>query len=118
VLVRFLAEGEPLGCFPAEVFVGDDGLKRTRGKSADKMAGARPTTCRVYRKPMLDPSPMPSEDRRRAIFAALVDAQDKSRSLHEAKQQVLAQFGVTRAIVERIEREGRDNECPPPDGPD
>jgi hypothetical protein len=35
---------------------------------------------------MLDPAPMPSEDRRRAIFAALVEAQDRTRSLHEAKQ--------------------------------
>jgi hypothetical protein len=41
---------------------------------------------------MLDPGPMPSEDRRRAIFAALVEAQDRTRSLHEAKQQVLARF--------------------------
>ena len=67
---------------------------------------------------MLDPSPMPSEDRRRAIFAALVEAQDKSRSLHEAKQQVLARFGVTWDIVEQIEQEGMNNEWPPLDADD
>ena len=67
---------------------------------------------------MLDPSPMPNEDRRRAIFAALVEAQGQSRSLHEAKQQVLAQFGVTWAIVEQIEREGMDKEWPPLDADD
>ena len=64
---------------------------------------------------MLDPSPMPSEARRRAVFAALVAAQDTAKSLHEAKQQVLAQFGVTWSIVERIEQEGIDNTWPPLD---
>ena len=64
---------------------------------------------------MLDPNPLPSEDRRRAIFAALVEAQDRCRSLHEAKQQVLAQFGVTWAIVEQIEQEGMNKEWPPLD---
>ena len=67
---------------------------------------------------MLDPSPMPPEDRRRAIFAALVEAQDRCRSLHEAKQQVLAQFGVTWDIVEQIEREGMNKEWPPLDADD
>ena len=67
---------------------------------------------------MLDPNPLPTEDRRRAIFAALVAAQDKSRSLHEAKQQVLAQFGVTWAIVEQIEQEGMNKEWPPLDADD
>ena len=67
---------------------------------------------------MLDPNPLPSEDRRRAIFAALVEAQDRCRSLHEAKQQVLAQFGVTWAIVEQIEQEGMNKEWPPLDEPD
>lgn len=62
---------------------------------------------------MLDPSPLPSEERRREIFAALVEAQDRARSLHEAKQQVLAQFGVTWGIVEQIEQEGIDKDWPP-----
>ncbi len=67
---------------------------------------------------MLDPSPMPSKDRRRAIFAALVEAQDRTRSPHEAKQEVLARFGVTRAIIERIEQEGMNHEWPPLDEPE
>jgi len=62
---------------------------------------------------MLDPSPLPSEDRRRAIFAALVEAQDRARSVHEAKQEVLARFGVTWNIVERIEQEGMEKDWPP-----
>jgi hypothetical protein len=62
---------------------------------------------------MLDPSPNPSEDVRRAVFAALVDAQDRSGSVHDAKQEVLARFGLTWATLERIEQEGLDNEWPP-----
>ncbi|HEX3147544.1 MAG TPA: hypothetical protein VHR66_05635 [Gemmataceae bacterium] len=62
---------------------------------------------------MLDPSPWPSEDRRRAIFAAVVEAQDRARSVHEAKQEVLSLFGVTWNIVERIEVEGMEKDWPP-----
>ena len=64
---------------------------------------------------MLDPSPLPPEDLRRAVFAALVSAQDRARSAHEAKQEVLARFGVTWAILERIEQEGLDKQWPPLD---
>jgi hypothetical protein len=64
---------------------------------------------------MLDPSPNPAEDVRRAVFAALVEAQDRARTVHDAKQEVLAQFGITWAILERIEREGMDKEWPPLD---
>jgi hypothetical protein len=67
---------------------------------------------------MLDPSPMPSEGRRRAIFAALVEVESRTRSLHQAKQEVLAQFGVTWNIVEQIEQEGMNNEWPPLDEPE
>jgi hypothetical protein len=66
---------------------------------------------------MLDPNPLPPEDRRRAIFAALVEAQDRAKSLNEAKQEVLARFGVTWGMLERIEQEGIDNEWPPLDAP-
>ena len=67
---------------------------------------------------MLDPNPLPTEDRRRAIFAALVEAQDRARSAHEAKQEVLARFGVTWGMVERIEQEGIDKNWPPLDEPE
>jgi hypothetical protein len=61
---------------------------------------------------------MPSEDRRRAIFAALVAALDKARTLHEAKQQALAQSGAPWGIVERIEQEGIDDNWPRLDEPE
>jgi hypothetical protein len=67
---------------------------------------------------VLDPNPQPSEDRRRAIFVALVEAQDRARSAHDAKQEVLARFGVTWNTVERIEQEGIDHDWPPLDEAD
>ena len=67
---------------------------------------------------MLDPNPLPSEDRRRAIFAALVEVQERTRSVRTAKQEVVAQFDVTGAVVGRIEQEGMNNEWPPLDDAD
>jgi hypothetical protein len=61
---------------------------------------------------------MPSGDRRPAIVAALVEAQDRTRSVQAAKQEVLALFGVTWAVVEGIEREGMNNEWLPLDEPE
>jgi len=67
---------------------------------------------------MLDPSPMPSEDRRRAIFAALVEVETRTRSLRKAQQEVSARFGVSQGVVGEIEREGMNNEWPPLDEPE
>jgi hypothetical protein len=67
---------------------------------------------------MLDPSPMPSEDRRRAIFAALVEAENRTRSLRKAKQELQTLFGVSQSVVDEIEREGMNNEWPPLDEPE
>ena len=62
---------------------------------------------------MTDPLALPPEERRKEIFAALVDAQDRGLSVHASKQEVLARFGVTWDMVQRIEREGMDNDWPP-----
>jgi hypothetical protein len=84
-------------------------LSRTPGLAGMRVRFPLPTRL------MLDPSPNPSEDVRRAIFAALVEAQDRARSVRDAKQDVLSRFGITWAILERIEQEGLDNEWPPLD---
>jgi hypothetical protein len=67
--------------------------------------------------PMIEPSHISREDDRRVVFAALVEAQGRTRSLRKAKQEVLAQFGVTWSIIDEIEREGMNNEWPPLDEP-
>jgi hypothetical protein len=63
--------------------------------------------------PVPDPLFQPPEDRRREVFAALVEAQDRGLSVHQSRQDVAAMFGVTWHTVEQIEREGMDKDWPP-----
>jgi len=53
------------------------------------------------------------EDRRKAIFHALVTAQDEGTSVAESRTLVAETFGVTEAQVRIIEREGLREEWPP-----
>ncbi len=62
---------------------------------------------------MLEYNSLPPVDYRREIFAALVEAQDRARTVHDARQEVVARFGVTWQTVEKIEQEGMDNNWPP-----
>ena len=54
-----------------------------------------------------------SEERRREIFLALVDAQDREMTVPESRQEVASRFGVSEGQVRKIEREGLDNNWPP-----
>jgi hypothetical protein len=60
---------------------------------------------------MSDPSL--AEELRRAIFLALVEAQDYGVKVPESRRQVAARFGLSERQVLDIEREGMDNEWPP-----
>ena len=53
------------------------------------------------------------EGRRREIFLALVDAQDRQAGVAESRRLVAGRFGVSEADVRRIEREGLDGLWPP-----
>lgn len=53
------------------------------------------------------------EDRRKAIFAALVEAQDAGATVAASRRQVAEQFGVTLEQVEAAEREGIARQWPP-----
>lgn len=59
--------------------------------------------------------PIP-EERRRAIFLALVDYQDHELSVSESRKLVAERFGITPNQLLRIEREGMDLKWPPLDG--
>jgi hypothetical protein len=64
--------------------------------------------------PQHEPADDLSEERRKEIFLALVDAQD----LHEftaaqARQLIGQRFGLSEAQVRNIEREGEDRLWPP-----
>jgi hypothetical protein len=54
-----------------------------------------------------------SEDRRKEIFLALVEAQDRELSVAQSRQQVAEQFGVSENEIRQIEREGLDQQWPP-----
>ena len=54
-----------------------------------------------------------SEDRRKEIFLALVDAQDQEMGVAQSRSFVVQRFNVSESRVRQIEREGMDNKWPP-----
>jgi hypothetical protein len=54
-----------------------------------------------------------SEDRRKEIFFALVDAQDQDMDVAQSRRLVVQRFGVSEHQLQRIEREGIDGQWPP-----
>jgi hypothetical protein len=54
-----------------------------------------------------------TETQRRALFAALVAAQDEGLGVKQSRQTVAARFGVDVEAVGEVEDEGLDKEWPP-----
>ncbi len=54
-----------------------------------------------------------SEDRRKEIFLALVDAQDHEMSVAQSRKMTTQRFGVSEGQVRQIEREGMTQQWPP-----
>jgi hypothetical protein len=54
-----------------------------------------------------------SEERRKEIFLALVDAQDHEMDVPQSRRTMAQRFGVGENQVRQIEREGMDNQWPP-----
>ena len=54
-----------------------------------------------------------SEDRRKEIFLAVVDAQDHEMDVAQSRRVVVQRFGVSESQVRQIEREGMDRQWPP-----
>ena len=55
------------------------------------------------------------EERRRDVFAALVAAQDGGLKVAASHKHVAAEYGITPAQVQVIEKEGLDAQWPPLD---
>ncbi len=55
----------------------------------------------------------PSEDKRKEIFLALVEAQDGHMTVTESRRVISKRFGITLDELRRVERDGLDNEWPP-----
>jgi hypothetical protein len=54
-----------------------------------------------------------SDERRREIFLALVEAQDQSMTVSQSRDHVAQQFSITTVLVRQIEREGLNGRWPP-----
>ncbi len=54
-----------------------------------------------------------TEDRRKEIFLALVEAQDQAMSVPKSRKVVAEKFEVSEDEVRQIEREGLENGWPP-----
>ena len=50
---------------------------------------------------------------RKAVFLALVEAQDKGAAVAKSRQAVAQQFGISEDQVSKIEKEGLEKEWPP-----
>jgi len=53
------------------------------------------------------------EDRRKEIFLALVEAQDREMDVAQSHRFVVRRFGVSERQLREIEEEGLDCEWPP-----
>jgi hypothetical protein len=53
------------------------------------------------------------EERRKEIFAALVDAQDQEMGVPQSRKAIAERFGLSDAQLRQIEREGVDEQWPP-----
>src|SRR6266404_2306572 len=54
-----------------------------------------------------------SENSRKEIFLALVDAQDHELDVAQSRQLVGQHFGISESVIRQIEREGMDRQWPP-----
>jgi hypothetical protein len=54
-----------------------------------------------------------SEDCRKEIFWAVVDAQDHDMDVAQSRRLAAQRFGVSESQVRQIEREGMDRQWPP-----
>ena len=52
-------------------------------------------------------------DYRREIFRALVESQDGGLSVEASRAEMATRYGITEAVVRRIEREGMEKDWPP-----
>jgi len=56
-----------------------------------------------------------TEARKKEIFLALVEAQDRELNVADSRKHVSKQFGISERLVRQIEREELEHEWPPLD---
>jgi DNA-directed RNA polymerase sigma subunit (sigma70/sigma32) len=60
-----------------------------------------------------EPSKRLSEEERRAVFTAVVEAQDAGKGVVLSRKEVAERFGISDRQVRQIEQEGIDGGWPP-----
>ena len=96
----------------------EDLLVRTRRIGQDLMARVGRLLEKEHsmsEQALAEQKPALSLERRREIFAALVEAQDRAMPVAESRMAVAALFGVSERQVQQIETEGVDHTWPPLD---
>jgi hypothetical protein len=56
---------------------------------------------------------VPTEERRKEIFLALVDAQDHDMNVVQSRKLIAKQFDISDRVLRQIEEEGMDKQWPP-----
>jgi hypothetical protein len=54
-----------------------------------------------------------TEERRKEVFLALVEAQDAGADVPRSRKEVALRFNISESVVAQIEREGLDAGWPP-----
>jgi hypothetical protein len=54
-----------------------------------------------------------SQDRRKEVFKALVEAQDGKMSIAQSRKEIAQRFGISDRQLRQIEQEGVDGDWPP-----
>jgi hypothetical protein len=62
---------------------------------------------------MMGPVEQISEDRRKEIFAAIVEAQDDNTDVIRCRQLIAFRFGLNDTQIEQIEQQGIEGGWPP-----
>ena len=87
------------------------GLANSLGKGCRQ--SVRPWRLREHSVEQRQEDQLLSEPRRREIFLALVDAQDRKMSVLESRYWIAKRFRVSDRQIRRIECEGLDRQWPP-----
>ncbi len=82
-----------------------------RNRRTDRRQGAgEPRGCGVAQGKEIEEL---SEDMRKEIFLALVEAQDQGTGVAQSRKEIAERFGVSEAQVRQIESEGINGQWPP-----
>jgi HEAT repeat protein len=93
-------------------YLGDRRAKPALRRALEDEADGVRSSAEYALQKLKDVGPLPEEERK-AVFRALVEAQDRQLSVLQSRALVAEQFGLTERELRQIEREGTDKGWPP-----